>query len=138
MTGLDLLLRRTLFLVSTLCACGGDPDATVARSALTATQVTTRAYGQGRYALELDNVKCGWISEVDGGHAVGDVVTETIGGAPLVRCATTRTYQLQAEGCPAAPTLATDAGATAIAGALCAALSTAASPTPAAPIGAIP
>lgn len=33
----------------------------------------------GKYGLELDNVRAGWISEVDGGHAVADVVTERTG-----------------------------------------------------------
>jgi hypothetical protein len=33
----------------------------------------------GKYGLELDNVRAGWVSEVDGGHAVADVVTERTG-----------------------------------------------------------
>ncbi len=33
----------------------------------------------GKYALELDNARAGWVSEVDGGHAVSDVVTERTG-----------------------------------------------------------
>lgn len=47
--------------------------------------VNQRGYGQGKYALDLDNVKCGWISEVDGGHAVADVVTEKLGGDWLAK-----------------------------------------------------
>jgi phage tail-like protein len=39
-----------------------------------------RAYGSGKYGIELDNVKAGWVSEVDGGHAVADVVVEKVGG----------------------------------------------------------
>ena len=39
-----------------------------------------RSYVQGYFALSLDNVKCGWVSEVDGGHAVADVVTERLTG----------------------------------------------------------
>jgi len=39
-----------------------------------------RAYGSGKYAIELDNVHCGWVGELDGGHAVADVVTEKLGG----------------------------------------------------------
>lgn len=44
-----------------------------------AISVNKRAYGMGKYGLELDNVKAGWVSEVDGGHAVADVVTEKLG-----------------------------------------------------------
>lgn len=42
-----------------------------------------RAFGQGKYGLELDNVKCGWVSDVDGGHAVADVVVEKMGSDHL-------------------------------------------------------
>lgn len=47
--------------------------------------VNKRAFGQGKYGLELDNVKAGWVSEVDGGHAVADVVTEKLGGDHLAK-----------------------------------------------------
>jgi hypothetical protein len=50
-----------------------------------AISVNKRAFGQGKYALDLDNVKCGWVSEVDGGHAVADVVTEKLGGDWLAK-----------------------------------------------------
>jgi len=50
-----------------------------------AISVNARGYGQGKYALDLDNVKCGWVSEVDGGHAVADVVTEKLGGDWLAK-----------------------------------------------------
>lgn len=40
-----------------------------------------RAYGAGKYGLELENTKnAGWISSVEGGNAVADVITEKIGG----------------------------------------------------------
>jgi len=42
-----------------------------------------RAYGMGKYGLELDNVKAGWISEVSGGDATADVVVEKIGADAL-------------------------------------------------------
>jgi phage tail-like protein len=48
-----------------------------------ALSVNKRAYGMGKYGLELDNVKAGWISEVSGGDPVADVVVEKIGGDPL-------------------------------------------------------
>jgi hypothetical protein len=50
-----------------------------------AISVNKRAFGQGKYALDLDNVKCGWVSDVDGGHAVADVVTEKLGGDWLAK-----------------------------------------------------
>jgi hypothetical protein len=45
-----------------------------------AISTNARAYGSGKYAIELDNVHCGWVGELDGGHAVADVVTEKLGG----------------------------------------------------------
>lgn len=44
-----------------------------------------RGYGAGKYALELDGIKCGWVSDVEGGNAVGDVVAEKVGGDHLQR-----------------------------------------------------
>lgn len=40
-----------------------------------------RAYGAGKYSISLDGTgNCGWISSVEGGNAVADVITEKIGG----------------------------------------------------------
>lgn len=40
----------------------------------------SRATGSGKYAFELDNSKCGWINDVEGGGATADVIVEKIGG----------------------------------------------------------
>lgn len=47
--------------------------------------VNQRAYGTRAYGLELDNVKAGWVSEVDGGQPTADVITEKMGSDPLYR-----------------------------------------------------
>ncbi|HLN64027.1 MAG TPA: phage tail protein [Symbiobacteriaceae bacterium] len=44
-----------------------------------------RGNASGKFALELDGVIVGFVQEVDGGHAVADVVTEKLGGDWLVR-----------------------------------------------------
>ncbi len=44
-----------------------------------------RATGSGKYGIELDGVNAGWISEVEGGHATADVVTEKMGTDHLQR-----------------------------------------------------
>lgn len=53
-------------------------------------RVWPRPYGwQGdggrplRYGIELDNVKAGWVREVNGGEAVGDVVQEKMLPMPM-------------------------------------------------------
>lgn len=45
-----------------------------------ATAAEQRSYAAGQYALELDGVFAGWLYAAEGGHAVADVVTETLGG----------------------------------------------------------
>lgn len=44
-----------------------------------------RPYGGGRYFIELDNQKAGWVKDVDGGHAEGEVITEKIGSDVLFK-----------------------------------------------------
>jgi hypothetical protein len=61
------------------------PSSGPAPSASAAISPNRRGYGQGKYALDLDNVKAGWISDLTGGNAVADVVTEKIGGDFLAR-----------------------------------------------------
>jgi len=61
-----------LMLPFTVGAAGPEQAATE-RGAVTA----------GRFALELDGVAAGWVSEVDGGHAVADVVTTILGADHL-------------------------------------------------------
>lgn len=46
---------------------------------------STRGYGNGKYALELDGVVVGWLSTAEGGNAVAAVVTEKIGGDWLAK-----------------------------------------------------
>ena len=43
------------------------------------------AWVAGRYGIELDGKFAGWVSEVDGGHAVSDVVVEKVGGDALLK-----------------------------------------------------
>ncbi|HNN92537.1 MAG TPA: phage tail protein [Pseudomonadota bacterium] len=45
----------------------------------------SRSYSGGKYGLELDHTMAGWIKEVDGGHAVADVVEEKMGSDHLTR-----------------------------------------------------
>jgi phage tail-like protein len=43
-----------------------------------------RATGPGKFGIEIEGVNAGWTSgEVDGGHAVGDVITEKLGADHL-------------------------------------------------------
>lgn len=44
-----------------------------------------RSYSGGKYGLELDHTLAGWIKEVDGGHALADVVEEKMGSDHLTR-----------------------------------------------------
>ena len=44
-----------------------------------------RSYSAGKYGLELDHTMAGWLKEVDGGHAVGDVVEEKMGSDHLAK-----------------------------------------------------
>jgi len=45
--------------------------------------LNNRAYGVGKYALELQKTRAGWVKEVDGGHASAEVVVEKIGSDHL-------------------------------------------------------
>lgn len=47
--------------------------------------LNSRSYSSGKYGLELDHTMAGWIKEVDGGHAVADVVEEKMGSDHLAR-----------------------------------------------------
>lgn len=43
------------------------------------------AYGPGRFALEIDNTFAGWLHGAEGGHAVGEVITELFGPGKFMR-----------------------------------------------------
>jgi hypothetical protein len=40
---------------------------------------TARAYSEGRYSIELDNLNAGWVKGAEGGHAFSEVVVEKVG-----------------------------------------------------------
>lgn len=44
-----------------------------------AATVGSRAFGAGKYAIELDGVFAGWLFSAEGGHATSDVVVEKVG-----------------------------------------------------------
>jgi len=46
---------------------------------------TGRAYIAGKYGLELDGTKAGWIQSVEGGHASSEVVVEKLGPDHIAR-----------------------------------------------------
>lgn len=44
-----------------------------------------RPYGGGHFNLTIDGANAGWIKDVDGGHATGEVITEKLGADVLFR-----------------------------------------------------
>jgi len=44
-----------------------------------------RAYSAGHYSIELDHTHAGWVKSVEGGDAVGEVVSEKMGADKLIR-----------------------------------------------------
>ena len=45
----------------------------------------TRAFGGGKFALELDGKEAGWLSSAEGGYAMSDVIEEKLGPDAIVR-----------------------------------------------------
>jgi len=44
-----------------------------------------RAYVAGRYGIELDGIKAGWVWSVEGGHATSEVVMEKLGSDHIIK-----------------------------------------------------
>src|SRR4051812_30608997 len=47
--------------------------------------IQQRAFGAGKYGLELDGIMAGWTNSVEGGHATSDVVVEKLGPDHIAR-----------------------------------------------------
>ncbi len=62
-------------------AAAVDPDAPRADG----NPVSGRSYSAGKFMLAIDNVDVGWLQDVEGGHAVAEVVNEKVGADGVVR-----------------------------------------------------